>query len=85
MGNYAQIVTFEEFDAIRDDLGRIVCTSGGYDPLHPGHATCIVDSKAYGDTLVVVVNGDSFLRAKKANPSWDLQTRLYAGILPQRC
>lgn len=75
MGNYAQIVTFEEFDAIRDDLGRIVCTSGGYDPLHPGHATCIVDSKAYGDTLVVVVNGDSFLRAKKGKPFMDLQTR----------
>lgn len=50
MGNYAQIVTFEEFDQIRDGLGRIVCTSGGFDPLHPGHATCIVESKQYGDT-----------------------------------
>ena len=75
MDNYAKIVTFEEFDQRRDGLGRIVCTSGGYDPLHPGHATCIVESKAYGDTLVVVVNGDNFLRAKKGKPFMDLQTR----------
>ena len=75
MSNYAQIVTFEEFDLIREGLGRIVCTSGGFDPLHPGHATCIVDSKQYGDTLVVVVNGDGFLRRKKGRPFMDLQTR----------
>jgi len=75
MDNYAKIVTFDEFEQIRDGLGRIVCTSGGYDPLHPGHATCIVDSKAYGDTLVVVVNGDNFLRVKKGKPFMDLQTR----------
>jgi len=75
MSKYAQIVTFDEFDLIRSQLGRIVCTSGGFDPLHPGHATCIVDSKEYGDTLVVVVNGDAFLRAKKGKPFMDLQTR----------
>ncbi len=75
MTDYAQIVTFDEFDQIRDRLGRIVCTSGGFDPLHPGHATCIVESKQYGDTLVVVVNGDEFLRVKKGKPFMDLQTR----------
>lgn len=75
MDNYAKIVTFDEFDQLRDNLGRIVCTSGGYDPLHPGHATCIVDSKSYGDTLVVVVNGDNFLHTKKGKPFMDLQTR----------
>lgn len=75
MEKYGKIVTFEEFDQIRDQLGRIVCTSGGYDPLHPGHATCIVDSKQYGDTLVVVVNGDGFLKRKKGKPFMDLNTR----------
>ncbi len=75
MGDYALIVSFEDFDQIRDSLGRIVCTSGGFDPLHPGHATCIVDSKRYGDTLVVVVNGDAFLTAKKGKPFMDLMTR----------
>jgi len=75
MENYGKIVTFEEFDQIRDQLGRIVCTSGGFDPLHPGHASCIIESKQYGDTLVVVVNGDGFLTRKKGKPFMDVQTR----------
>lgn len=75
MEKYASIVTFEEFEKVRAGLGRIVCTSGGFDPLHPGHATCIVESKQYGDTLVVVVNGDTFLKRKKGKPFMDLQTR----------
>jgi len=75
MNLYAQIMSFEEFDNLRDQLGKIVCTSGGFDPLHPGHASCIVDSKQYGDTLVVVVNGDGFLRRKKGKPFMDLKTR----------
>ena len=62
---YAEIVSFETFDTLRDSLGRIVCTSGGFDPLHPGHASCLIESKGYGDTLVVVVNGDAFLKGQK--------------------
>lgn len=73
--SYAKIVSFEEFDQIRDQLGTIVCTSGGYDPIHPGHATCLVESKKHGDTLVVVVNGDSFLKTKKGKAFQDLDTR----------
>ncbi len=75
MENYAKIVSFDEFDKIRDSLGKIVCTSGGYDPIHPGHATCIIESKKLGDTLVVVVNGDAFLKAKKGKQFQDLATR----------
>ncbi len=81
MGDYAKIVTFEEFARIREilgeRLGRIVCTSGGYDPLHPGHATCINESRRHGDTLVVVVNGDGFLRRKKGKAFQDVQTRCH--------
>ena len=72
---YARIVELAEFEALREDLGTIVCTSGGFDPLHPGHASCIVESKKFGDTLVVVVNGDGFLAAKKGRPFQDLATR----------
>lgn len=72
MEKYARIVNFDEFNQIRDQLGKIVWTSGGFDPLHPGHASCIVESKQYGDTLVVVVNGDSFLQRKKGKPFMDL-------------
>lgn len=70
----APVVTFEEFNDNRPS-GRIVLTSGGYDPLHPGHISSIQDSKRYGDLVVVVVNGDAFLRAKKGKAFQDLETR----------
>ncbi len=77
MDNYGRILSFDEFDQIRDQLGRIVATSGGFDPLHPGHSSCIIESKKHGDTLVVIVNGDSFLRRKKGKEFMDLQTRCH--------
>lgn len=71
----AQIVSFSEFDKLRSKLGKIVATSGGFDPIHPGHISCIIDSKKYGDTLVVIVNGDGFLTAKKGRAFQNLETR----------
>ena len=74
--NFAPIMTLEEFAEIRNDLeGTLILTSGGYDPLHPGHISCIVDSKSHGDLLVVVVNGDWFLDHKKGKHFMDLKTR----------
>jgi len=73
----AKVISFEEFDLIKDSLGKIVCTSGGFDPIHPGHITCIHESKNYGDTVVVVVNGDNFLNNKKGKPFMDLKTRCH--------
>lgn len=73
----AKIITFEEFEKIRNDLGRIVCTSGPFDPLHPGHASCMHESKKYGDTLVVIVNGDTMLKNKKGRHFMDLKTRCH--------
>jgi D-beta-D-heptose 7-phosphate kinase/D-beta-D-heptose 1-phosphate adenosyltransferase len=71
----APIVSFDEIAKLRPKLGKIVATSGGFDPIHPGHISCIIQSKKYGDTLVVIVNGDGFLRAKKGRPFQDLETR----------
>lgn len=71
----AKIVSFKEFEKLRPKLGKVVVTSGGFDPIHPGHISCIIDSKKYGDTLVVIVNGDSFLTAKKGKPFQNLETR----------
>ena len=71
----APIVSFEEFKELRPQLGKVVVTSGGFDPIHPGHISCIIESKKYGDTLVVIVNGDSFLTAKKGKPFQNLETR----------
>ena len=71
----AKIVSIKELQALRPQLGRLVLTSGGFDPIHPGHISCIIASRQYGDTVVVVVNGDAFLAAKKGKPFQDLATR----------
>ena len=71
----AQIVELEQLTARRGELGKIVATCGGYDPIHPGHLSCIVDSSRYGDTLVVFVNGDEFLVGKKGKAFQDCDTR----------
>ena len=71
----AKIVSLEELSKLRPKLGKIVATSGGFDPIHPGHISCIIESKELGDTLVVIVNGDHFLAAKKGRPFQNLETR----------
>jgi cytidyltransferase-like protein len=71
----APIVDFETIERLRPTLGRIVMASGGFDPLHPGHASNLLAASKLGDTLVALVNGDAFLRAKKGKPFQDLRTR----------
>jgi len=44
---------------------RIVAVSGGFDPLHIGHVRMFQEAKALGDYLVVILNNDQWLRAKK--------------------
>jgi cytidyltransferase-like protein len=73
----APIVDFETIDRLRPTLGKMVVASGGFDPLHPGHASNLLDSRKLGDTLVVVVNGDNFLRTKKGKAFQDLETRCH--------
>lgn len=79
----AKIVSLKQFAKLRPKLkGKIVMTGGGFDPIHPGHVSLILESKTYGDVLVVVVNGDNFLKAKKGKPFQDLKTRalIVAGL-----
>jgi D-beta-D-heptose 7-phosphate kinase/D-beta-D-heptose 1-phosphate adenosyltransferase len=71
----AEIVDFADIDRMRPKLGKVVAASGGFDPLHPGHASYLLEAKKLGDTLVAIVNGDSFLRDKKGKPFQDLTTR----------
>ena len=71
----AKIVSLDEVAKLRPKLGKVVATSGGFDPIHPGHISCIIQSKRYGDTPVVIVNGDAFLTAKKGRPFQNLETR----------
>ncbi|MEX1009211.1 MAG: adenylyltransferase/cytidyltransferase family protein [Acidimicrobiia bacterium] len=71
----APIVELDEFARLRPTLGKVVATSGGFDPIHPGHISCIIESAGFGDVLVVIVNGDSFLTEKKGKPFQDCRTR----------
>lgn len=85
--NSALIQTLDEFCARRDTIpGKVIMTSGGFDPIHPGHMTSFADAKWHFEKesiedgspwpiLVVVVNGDSFLDAKKGRAFLDLRTR----------
>lgn len=43
----------------------IVAVSGGFDPIHIGHVRLIQEAAALGDELVVILNNDNWLRAKK--------------------
>lgn len=80
----APIIDLDTFAELRDSLeGQIIATSGGFDPIHPGHASCLLASKdavekKHGvrpEHLVVIVNGDGFLRDKKGAAFQDLATR----------
>jgi D-beta-D-heptose 7-phosphate kinase/D-beta-D-heptose 1-phosphate adenosyltransferase len=43
----------------------VVAVCGGFDPLHIGHIRHFKEAKALGDTLVVILNSDVWLRRKK--------------------
>lgn len=44
---------------------RWVAVSGGFDPLHIGHVRMFEAARNLGDKLVVIMNNDHWLRAKK--------------------
>lgn len=43
----------------------IVAVSGGFDPIHVGHVRLFQDAKELGDELIVILNNDNWLKAKK--------------------
>lgn len=43
----------------------VVAVSGGMDPLHIGHVRLFQAAKKLGDRLIVILNNDNWLRAKK--------------------
>ncbi len=43
----------------------IVAVSGGFDPPHIGHVRLFKEAKKLGDKLVVILNNDNWLKAKK--------------------
>jgi len=45
----------------------VVAVSGGFDPLHIGHVELFREAKKLGDSLVVILNNDNWLRKKKTH------------------
>ena len=43
----------------------VVAVSGGFDPIHVGHVRMFQEAKKLGDELVVILNNDHWLQAKK--------------------
>lgn len=43
----------------------VVAVSGGFDPVHVGHVRLFQKAKKLGDKLVVILNNDNWLMAKK--------------------
>lgn len=44
---------------------RVVAVSGGFDPFHIGHLRMLKEARKLGDKLVVILNNDKWLEAKK--------------------
>lgn len=51
----------------KDGAGKekVVAVSGGFDPVHIGHLRMFREARALGDRLVVILNNDNWLKAKK--------------------
>ncbi len=44
---------------------KVVAVSGGFDPIHIGHVRMIQEAAKLGNKLVVILNNDHWLKAKK--------------------
>ena len=44
---------------------KVVVVSGGFDPIHSGHISYINAAKKLGDHLIIALNSDNWLKAKK--------------------
>ncbi len=47
------------------DRQKVVVVSGGFDPLHSGHIAYLKEARKLGSKLIVAVNSDDWLEAKK--------------------
>lgn len=60
----------------------IVILSGGFDPIHIGHARMIIAASKLGSQVIVGVNSDDWLRRKKGYNfmSWDERSEMAESI-----
>ena len=63
-------------------MKRIVLITGGFDPLHSGHIAYFNSAKELGDSLIVGVNSDEWLRRKKGQEfmSWEERATIISAL-----
>lgn len=62
------VISIQDFPKLRETelKGKtIVATSGYFDPIHPGHVSCLLESKKFGDVFIVIIDGDTRAINKK--------------------
>ena len=63
-------------------MKQIVLITGGFDPLHSGHIAYIKAARELGDSLIVGINSDGWLRRKKGQEfmSWEERATIVANL-----
>jgi cytidyltransferase-like protein len=63
-------------------MKKIVLITGGFDPLHSGHIAYIKSARELGDSLIVGLNSDEWLRRKKGQEfmSWEERATIIAEL-----
>lgn len=57
-------------------METIVLVTGGFDPLHSGHISYLIEAKKLGDKLIVGVNSDDWLVRKKGRAFMSISERV---------
>ncbi|MEK7087057.1 MAG: adenylyltransferase/cytidyltransferase family protein [Patescibacteria group bacterium] len=58
---------FAKIKPMRKRNEIVVAVSGGFDPIHVGHARMFKEARKLGDKLVVILNNDNWLQKKKGH------------------
>jgi len=63
-------------------MKKIVLITGGFDPIHSGHIAYIKAARELGDSLIVGVNSDEWLRRKKGQEfmPWEERATIIAAL-----
>ena len=74
------IIDLKDFPKIKELVIKnksLVCTSGWYDPIHPGHVSYLREASKLADFHIAVVNGDMQAITKKGKPFIPAEVRAY--------